>query len=274
MKKRSLLSRLRTNGASYLIGTLLLLVGVPLYQLLVLAPAGYSNALSVTGNGLFTVYLAWIGTHGAQFILYRALLILAFALLLTLPFTLFRIIIAQELLGMEELAKEEQEDAAGEGEVDAPGETTGMPSDAWRGKGISVIAAWAGFFGLIIYIVGTAASTLYLTIISMAPSIPNNASVLASLFSIVPNTVGIGLLALSTLFFGGVIARTGRNLWPGIWVAFGYLALAVAILFSGSAVAVASSPATGQAVLTTPAILLFALWGLWFGIMLVRLKPD
>ena len=59
-----------------------------------------------------------------------------------------------------------------------------------------------------------------------------------------------------------------------VQLAFGYLALAVAALLSGSAVAVASFPTQGQAVLTSPAILLFALWLLWLGIMLVRLKPE
>jgi hypothetical protein len=88
------------------------------------------------------------------------------------------------------------------------------------------------------------------------------------------NTVGIGLLALAALFFGAMIARRGLHLWPGIWVAFGYTSLAVAALFSGSAIGVASAPATGQASLTTPAVLLFALWVLWFSIMLVRLKPE
>ncbi|MBV9229744.1 MAG: hypothetical protein JOZ18_10560, partial [Chloroflexi bacterium] len=58
------------------------------------------------------------------------------------------------------------------------------------------------------------------------------------------------------------------------WIAFGYAALAVAALLSGSAVAVATAPAAGQAALTAPAVLLFSLWVLWFGIMLVRLKPE
>jgi len=64
------------------------------------------------------------------------------------------------------------------------------------------------------------------------------------------------------------------KLWPGIWVAFGYTALAVATLLSVSAVAIVSAPIEGKAALTTPAILLFALWALWLGIMLVRLKPE
>src|SRR5205085_12461795 len=96
---------------------------------------------------------------------------------------------------------------------------------------------------------------------------------LPAILAISINTVGIGFLALSTLFFGAMIARSGLRLWPGIWMAFSYVAIAVAGLFSGSAVAVASGP-TSQAALSTPSILLFALWVLWLGIMLVRLKPE
>jgi hypothetical protein len=92
--------------------------------------------------------------------------------------------------------------------------------------------------------------------------------------TVITNTIGIGLLALSCLFFGAMIARSGYNLWPGTWVIFGYTALAVAALLSASAVAVASTSIEGKSPLTTPAILIFALWVLWFSIMLVRLKPE
>ena len=156
-----------------------------------------------------------------------------------------------------------------------------MPAYAWRGKGFAVLAAWSGLLSIILYTLGTLASAVYLAIASSTfsghisnTSISNNFSTIASVLSIVSNTAGSGLLALSCLFFGAIIARRGLKLWPGIWVAFGYTALAVAALLSGSAVAVASSPLEGQAALTTPAILLFAIWVLWFAIMLIRLKPE
>jgi hypothetical protein len=150
----------------------------------------------------------------------------------------------------------------------------GLPAHPWRGKGFVIIAVWAGLSGLLLYILGTIGGTIYLVSASSNATTPVNFTLISSLFSLVPNSIGIGLLALSALFFGAMIARRGRYIWPGIWVAFGYTALAVAALFSGSAVGVASSPATGQATLTTPAMLLFALWVLWLGIMLVRLRPE
>ncbi len=288
--KRSFLTRLRSNGTSYLCGALLLLVGIPAYQAFVLAPLGYNNALTVTSTGNSVAYLAWIGGHQLSFLLYRVLLLLAFILILSLPFSLFRVIIAQELMGQEEReaeepAEEDEEDDADQAEEspddveeEVTEETDGMPPYAWRGKGFAVIAAWSGVIGLVCYIVGTLVSTLYLTSISNSVvangTLSSGNVLLISIFAILTNTVGVGLLALSTLFFGAIIARSGSKLWPIAWVIFGYIALGVAALFSGSAVSVASEPASGQAPLTAPAILLFGVWVLWLGVMLVRLKPE
>jgi len=270
--KRNFLARLRVNGAYYLVGALFFLLVIPLYQSLVLTSSGYSLALAATGAGHFNIYLNWIGQHSLQFLVYRAMFVLAFAFLLTLPFTLFRIIVAQEIMGEQErVAQEEQED---EEQIEADG----MPAHAWRGKGFAVIAAWAGLFGLIVSLVGTFAGTLYLFIVSngftMSMSVPQHFTTFFAIFSLASNTAGTGLLALATLFFGAMIARSGRNLWPGIWVAFGYVALVVAMLLSGSSVAVASAPTAGQAILTSPAVILLALWVFWLGVMLVRLKPE
>lgn len=291
--KRNLLSRLRTNGACYIVGALLLLIGVPLYQALVLTPQGYDGALRAAVTQRFAPYLLWIGAHSLTFILYRVLLVVAFVLLLTLPFTLFRIIVAQEILEQQDEepeddeGQEDEEENAGEAENDEDdegdkeGESGGMPSEAWRGKGLVVLAAWTGIIGLSLYVLATIASTFYLATVSSSfvasahrGQVPGNFSALSSTFAILSNTVGIGLLALSILFFSGVIARRGLKLWPGIWVAFAYVALAVGLLLSASAVAIATTSAQGQTILTTPAILLFALWMLWLGIMLVRLKPE
>ncbi len=272
-RKRTFLTKLRINGAYYLIGALLLLAGIPLYQLLVLLPQGYADALASAGKGFFSSYLLWIAHHLSQFLGYRALLVISFAVLLSLPFTLFRIIVAQEILGQEE--EEEDEEETREIASTETQSTDDMPANAWRGKGFAVLAAWSGLLSIILYTLGTLASTVYLAIVSSTFSATHsNFSTIAGALSIISNTIGGGLLALSCLFFGAIIARRGLMLWPGKWVAFGYTALAVAALLSGSAVAVASAPTEGQAALTTPAILLFALWVLWFGIMLVRLKPE
>jgi hypothetical protein len=287
--KRTFLARLQRSALYCLIGALLLIIGVPLYQLVVLNPAGYSSALNTLAQTL-----RWINSHGLLFAGYRALLIAGFALMLGLPFALFRIIVAQEIIGRAELENEHDEtdrqetEEAQEPETEEPveqeqeqpanatGEDEGMPEFAWRGKGFAVMAAWTGLCGLILFVAGTLASTIYL--LTSAASLPahltGDPAPLTGLFAILTFTGGGGLLAFSCLFFGAVIARSGRTLWPGPWLFFGYVALAISALMSGSAVQVAFAPAAGQAVLSTPAILLFALWALWFGVMVIRLKPE
>ncbi len=278
--KRSFLSRLQLGGWYYLPGALLLLLGVPIYQLVVLNPSNYNAVLRAQSSNHFAIYLVWINTHPLQYIVYRILLIAAFALLLTLPFNLFRVIVAQEIVDQQEQAEDELDESEDEDEDEAneseqAGED-GMPPYAWRGKGFAVIAAWAGLIGLLTYILGAVIGTIYVVAASKgvtSTSVPSSFAILYNIFSLMSNTVGIGLVALSTLFFGALIARRGRNLWPTVWILFGYTALAVAALLSGSAVATAGAPSE-QATLTTPAFLLFALWVLWYSIMLIRLKPE
>ncbi|MGZ3624507.1 MAG: hypothetical protein ACXWPG_15250, partial [Ktedonobacteraceae bacterium] len=95
--KRTFLAKLQRNGFYCAIGALLLLVGIPLYQFLILIPSGYSNALATERS-----VLRWINTHSLLFLGYRAILIAGFVFMISMPFTLFRIIVAQEILGREE----------------------------------------------------------------------------------------------------------------------------------------------------------------------------
>src|SRR5581483_6014889 len=274
--KRSFLTRLQRSACLSLIGSLLLLLIVPILQLFVLGPQGYGTALATPRDSLF-----WIQGHTALFLLYRIALILGFALLLGMPFALFRVIIAQEVVGRAELEKEEQAESDAEKEEDggrAAEESNGMPAFAWRGKGFAVIAAWAGLIGLLLATGGTLASTVYLwssgSIASAQTPVPGNFASVTSLFAVLTYTIGGGLLAITCIFFGFVIARSGRRLWPDSWVAFGYAGLGIGAIASGSAVQVALAPVSGQATLTTFAILLFAAWVLWFSLMLVWLKPE
>lgn len=292
--QQTFLSKLRTNGVYYLVSSLLLALGVPLYQVAILIPQGYSSALAATSSGHFATYLSWISQHTGSFLLYRLLLVVAFACLWSLPFTLFRIIVAQEILGREDEVEEYDEDASDEEEAydeaevyDEEGEVAEeqevesdiLPADAWRGKGFAVLAAWTGITGIVVFALATLASTIYLTvasrsITSAATTLPASFPTLSGLFTILTYTVGGGLLGLSCLLFGVVIARAGLKLWPGIWIAFGYAAILLTAFLVSSAVGVATVSNESQSIFTTPAILLFALWTLWFGLMLVRLKPE
>jgi hypothetical protein len=287
--KRGLLAKLRTNGSYYIISGLLLLLGVPLYQVFILGPTGFSSALDATSSGHYTSYITWISTYNTSFLIYRILLICAFCLLLSLPFSLHRIIVAQEIMAQQEQAAEAQKDSDGEtaatsddtededdGDSDDDDDVDGMPDHPWRGKGFVVLAAWSGLIGLAIYIIGATLSTIYFFLVgeSSGTAIYNSVAVVAPIFTIVTNAIGTGLLGLGCLLFGAMIARTGKNLWPGAWVAFGYTSLFVGAILCISAVAVVSAAGIGQSTLTTLATLLFAIWLLWLGIMLVRLKPE
>lgn len=286
--KRSFLEKLQRTALLNLIGALFLLLLIPALQLLILGPQGYGNAPATSREGLI-----WIQEHIALFLLYRLALLLGFALLLGLPFALFRIIVAQEIVGRAELeAEEENEDSdEEEAEVDEDnsvnaeepretdqGEQNNMPPFAWRGKGFAVIAAWTGLLGLGLLAAGTLLSTIYLwssaATITPQTALPGNFASVSSFFAVLTYTIGGGLLAIAGIFFGIVIVRSGRKLWPPGWVVFGYMGIAAGAIASGSAVQIALLSTGGPAGLTTPAILLFALWSLWFGITIIRLRPE
>src|SRR5437667_7204081 len=206
--KRTFLAKLQINGLYCTIGALLLLVGIPLYQFLILIPSGYSNALATQ-----SLALHWINTQSLQFLGYRALLFAGFAFIISMPFTLFRIIVAQEILGRE--AEEQEEDDKEQVVQDEDKDQSdnyledGMPAFAWRGKGFAVLAAWGGLFGLLCFALGTLASTLYLVL--SAASLPSKTINLedtvpfTGFLAILTYTVGGGLLALSCFFFGRVL---------------------------------------------------------------------
>ncbi len=283
--RKSLVARLKKNGRLYIIGALILLIGIPLYQFLLLLPQGYSVEQAAVTRAAIVPYLQWIGSHVALYLGARLLLILAFLALVSLPFSLFRIIVAQELVASEEMRNEEvdgdddEEQEAGRGENGEDEKTeVDEPVEAWRGKGFVVLAAWTGLPGIVLFLLGTLASAIYFAVAGSSlgshASPPDGFFTIAAILSIIANTIGEGLIALSCFFFGVVIARRGARLWPGVWVAFGYAALVVAALLIVAAVAVAGVPTQSQGTLGTLAVFLFALWVLWLGIMLARLKPE
>lgn len=283
--KRSLLTRLRTNGVLYMVSAALLGLGVPLYWALVLEPTGFSSTAQDT-------YPVWIHGHNGLFLGYRILLILAFALILTLPFSLYRIVVAQEILGQQEDIANDNTEVEAEEATQGTKEDTqdiqetestpaiddGMPAFAWRGKGPIVLAAWLGTAALLLYVLGTIASTFYLTIASVhatsAKEVSDSVILWSGAFTMLTNTVGIGLLGLGILFFGTTISRTGTHLWPGMWVALGYVAILVGALLCIGAIAAGADIGGSQSLLNTMGTFLFALWTFWLALLLIRLQPE
>jgi hypothetical protein len=288
--KKTFLARLQRNGRFYIAGALLLLIGIPLYQYLLLIPQGYNNAQTALAQHTFLPYLYWIANHIALYLGSRLLLVLAFLALVSLPFTLFRVIIAQELIGSEDTNvqtqdekeedadKQDTEDSDQHENEDGDQGQAAVPSEAWRGKGYAVLAAWTGAAGITLFLLGTLASAIYFAVIAGALTphspLPGSFVPVTTALTILADTVGYGLIGLSCFFFGVVIARRGTRLWPGIWIAFGYVALPIAALLIIAAIAVASAPTQAQGVLPTLSVLLFALRVLWLGIMLASLKAE
>lgn len=288
--KKTFLARLQRNGRFYIAGALLLLIGIPFYQYLLLIPQGYNSAQAALAQHTFLPYLYWIANHVAIYLGSRLLLVLAFLALVSLPFTLFRVIIAQELIGSEEATaqvqnekeqdsdKQDKEEGSQDENEDSEQGQAVAPAEAWRGKGYAVLAAWTGMAGIALFLLGTLASAIYFAVIAGALTphspLPGSFASVTTALTIVANTVGYGLIGLSCFFFGIVIARRGTRLWPGIWIAFGYAALPVAALLIIAAISVASAPTQSQGILATISVLLFALWVLWLGIMLASLKAE
>lgn len=80
------LTRLRLRGGYAILAGLVLLVAVPLFQSLVLAPTGYLTAVNaVVAHQQFGPLLIWAAAHPAESRLFRVLEVIPFLLALGLP---------------------------------------------------------------------------------------------------------------------------------------------------------------------------------------------
>lgn len=80
------LTRMRLRGGHAILAGLVLLVAVPLFQSLVLAPTGYLTAVhAVVAHHQFGPLLIWAAAHPAESRLFRVLEVIPFLLALGLP---------------------------------------------------------------------------------------------------------------------------------------------------------------------------------------------
>jgi hypothetical protein len=236
-------ARIKLQGFYSLLAGLLLLVGVPIYQSIVLGPAGYRTPSDTAFNhGDYGPLLGWIADHGSAFIVFRILELVTFLLVLRLPFALHR---------------------------------------SLRGYG-RTLARWmlaGGLGGLALFAAMIALSTV--SFINAAADYsgraPSSAAArdVASSFSglygveaLGQNTLGGALLAIFLLCASLLIARSGKL--QSLLVYFGLL---VAALMAALALLFAISPPDAQTQLTTPALASFAVWLIWLGILLLRRAP-
>ena len=84
-------ARYKLQGLYSLLAGLVLLVGVPFYQAIILGPAGYrAPSDSAFNHADYAPLLGWVSNHGSAFTVFRILELLTFLLALRLPFALHR----------------------------------------------------------------------------------------------------------------------------------------------------------------------------------------
>ncbi len=233
-------ARLKLQGIYSLLAGAVLLIGVPLYQALVLGPDGYRTpADAAFSHADYGPLLGWIADHSSDFIFFRILELLAFLLALRLPFALYR---------------------------------------ALRGYG-RTLARWmlvGGLAGLAVFAAMLALSTISFVNAAadysrqpptsrVAQDVVSSFSGLYGVEALAQNTLGGLLLAIFLLCASLLFARSGKL--QGLLVYFGLLAAA---LMAGLALLFAISPPDAQTQLTTPALASFAAWLIWLGILLTR----
>jgi hypothetical protein len=233
-------ARLKVQAIYSLLAGLLLLLGVPLYQAVVLAPAGYqAPATAAFSQGNYGPLLLWIGSNSQPFIFFRLLELGIFLLLLRLPIAL---------------------------------------AHTLRRQG-HTLARWvsiAGTGGLILFSTMLALSTI--TLVNTAnnyqqpagnletqSALLKNFQAFYGIETLVQNTLGGALLAIFLLCASLLIARTGK-----LSALFVYFGLLTAALMAGLALLYAFSPLSAQTQLTTPALASFAVWLIWLAILLLQ----
>ncbi len=233
------IARLKVQGGYSLLAGLILFLGIPLYQAVILSPTGY-QALAATAftQGAYGPLLVWIGTHSQTFAIFRLLEFGAFLCTLRVPLALSRVLHSYG----------------------------------------STLARWvliAGTAGATIFGAMIALSTF--TFINAANTYSQSATLTArsdvlqnfqgfyGIEALAQNTLGGALLAAFLLCSSLLMARTGK-----LSALFIYFGLLTAALMAGLALLYALSPLSAQTQLTTPALAAFAIWLIWLGILLLQ----
>lgn len=94
------LARIRLRGGYAILSGILLLLGIPLFQSLILVPTGYVTAVNaIVAHQDFGPLLSWAAAHPAESRLYRVVEVVPFLLALGLPGPLRAILWAEERKG-------------------------------------------------------------------------------------------------------------------------------------------------------------------------------
>jgi hypothetical protein len=232
------LAGMRARGVMALLAGALLLLGLPLYQTLVLAPRGYLAVASSASHRHFGPYLLWFAGHTIPDVGYRLLELVIFVLAASQPGPLRRVL---------------------------------WPNEPHGGR----VAQWVGVIGCLLFAavlaIGLIAVPSYAH--AYAATAPQNAATehgyaaLVAVETVLAQVLAAGLIALWQFLMSVRGLVSGRM--PA-W--FAYLGLATASLLGTSAVfslggLVLVAPATD-----TYALSFLALWLLMLGVLLLRIQ--
>ncbi len=233
-------ARLKLQGIYSLLAGLSLLIGVPLYQSVVLGPAGYRvPADAAFSHGTYGPLLLWMSDHGSAFIIFRMLELVTFLLAIRLPLALHRAL-----------------------------HSHGRTLSRWMlAGGLGGLSLFAAMIALSTVTFFNAAADYRHASTSSATgqAILNSLSSFYGIEALAQNTLGGILLAIFLLCASLLIARSGKL--SALLVYFGLL---VAALMAALAVLFAVSPPEAQTQLNTPALASFAVWLIWLGILLTQ----
>ena len=231
-------ARLKLQGFYSLLAGAILLLGVPIYQAVVLGPAGYrAPSDTAFSKGDYGPLLLWIANHGSAFIIFRCIELVAFLFMLRLPLALYRALCSR-----------------------------GTTLARWMlVGGIGGVVLFAAMIALSTFtFVNTAASYSQTRGgSSAAQNMLANFNAFYGVEALGQNTLGGFLIAIFLLCASLLIARSGKL--SNLLVYFGLLAAA---LMAALALLFAVSPPSAQTQLNTPALASFAVWLIWLGMLL------
>jgi hypothetical protein len=232
------LAGMRARGAMALLAGALLLLGLPVYQGLVLAPSGYLAAASSASHQHYGPYLLWFAEHTVPDVGYRLLELAIFLLAAFQPGPLRRVL---------------------------------WPGDPHGGRVAQRVGVIGCLFFAAVLAIGLVAvpgyAHAYATAASQRPATEHAYATLVTVETALAQVLASSLIALwLTLMSVRGLASGRMPAW------FAYLGLATASLLGTSAVFNLGGLLFGAPATDTYALSFLALWLLLLGVLLLRIQ--
>jgi hypothetical protein len=236
------LARLRLRGGYAILAGALLLIGVPLFQSLVLSPTGYLDAVNaIITHQQFGPLLVWAAAHPFESRLFRVFEVIPFLLAFGLP---------------------------------GPMRALFWPDQPRGGR----IAVWAGRIGFALFALAlfigmftsAASATSYVTATTATSrqAIALDYAGRYALETLLSRVLGGTGVTIFLVIFSLRMVRTRARTFP-LW--FAYLGIVCAALMAATALLFALGPAQATTPTSGLAFVFLALWLILEGVLLVRL---